>query len=63
MDWDEPKAKTSKAFTVGEDLAKLSVVELDERIALLKAEIMRIEQTITAKKRTTAAAAALFGDG
>ena len=63
MDWDEPKAKTTKRFSVGEDLAKLSVVELDERIALLRAEILRIEQTIEAKKKTTAAAAALFGKG
>ena len=63
MDWDEPKAKTSKNFSVGEDLGKLSVVELEERIALLKAEIMRIEAAITTKKSTTAAAAALFGKG
>jgi uncharacterized small protein (DUF1192 family) len=63
MDWDEPKAKTAKGFSVGEDLAKLSVVELDERIAALKAEIVRIEQTIAAKKKTTADAAALFGKG
>jgi uncharacterized small protein (DUF1192 family) len=62
MDWDEPKVKTSKSFSVGEDLAKLSVVELDERIALLRAEILRIEQTIVAKRRTTAEAAALFGE-
>jgi uncharacterized small protein (DUF1192 family) len=61
MDWDEPEAKSAKNFTVGEDLAKLSVVELEERIVTLKAEILRIEQTIAAKKRTTAAAAALFG--
>ena len=61
MDWDEPKSKPAKGFAVGEDLSKLSVVELDERVALLKAEIIRIETTITAKKRTTAAAAAVFG--
>lgn len=61
MDWDEPKSNSIKSFMVGEDLAKLSVVELDERIALLKAEILRIESTIATKKRTTAAAAALFG--
>jgi uncharacterized small protein (DUF1192 family) len=63
MDWDEPKAKTAKSFVVGEDLSKLSIVELEERIALLHAEILRIEQTILVKKRTTAAAAALFGEG
>ncbi len=63
MDWDEPKAKIAKGSSVGEDLSKLSIVELDERIALLRAEILRIEHTIISKKRTTAAAAALFGDG
>jgi uncharacterized small protein (DUF1192 family) len=63
MDWDEPKAKTAKGFLVGEDLARLSVTELDERIALLKAEITRIEKTMAKKKQTTAAAAALFGKG
>ena len=62
MEWDEPKIKSSQGFSVGEDLSKLSVRELDERIDLLKAEIARIEQTMDTKKRTTAAAAALFGD-
>lgn len=61
MDWDEPKAKAGKIVTVGEDLSKLSVIDLDERVAMLKAEIVRLEQGIVAKKRTTAAAAALFG--
>lgn len=63
MDWDEPKAKAGKTVVIGEDLTKLSVIDLDERISLLKAEIVRIEQGIEAKKRTTAAAAALFGKG
>ena len=63
MDWDEPKAKAGKAVVIGEDLSKLSVVDLDERIAMLKSEIVRIEQSVETKKRTTAAAAALFGKG
>ena len=61
MDWDEPKAKSGKIVTIGDDLSKLSIVELDERVALLTAEIVRIEQAVETKKRTTAAAAALFG--
>ena len=32
MDWDEPKPKTSKAITIGEDLKALSIAELNERI-------------------------------
>lgn len=62
MDWDEPKARSQQGFSIGEDVSKLSVVELEERIALMRAEIVRLEQAIATKKKTTAAAAALFGD-
>ena len=61
MDWDEPTAKSSRIITIGEDLSKLAIVELTERLGLLTAEIARIEQVVAAKKRTSAAAAALFG--
>lgn len=61
MEWDEPKAKTSKAIVIGEDLSNLSIAELDARITALKAEIERIETTAAAKRRHSAAAAELFG--
>ena len=60
MDWDEPKPKTSKAITVGEDLTTLSVAELNERIATLAAEIERTKAELQAKQKHEAAAAALF---
>jgi uncharacterized small protein (DUF1192 family) len=60
MDWDEPRPKASKAITVGEDLATLSVAELSERIITLTAEIERIKAELQAKKAHEAAAAELF---
>jgi uncharacterized small protein (DUF1192 family) len=61
MEWDEPKAKSPKIITLGEDLSKLSVTELTERIESLRAEIARVEAAAEGKKKHTAAAAALFG--
>lgn len=61
MEWDEPKAKSVSVIAIGEDLTKLSVRELDERVALMAAEIVRLEVAASAKRKTTAAAAALFG--
>lgn len=63
MEWDEPKAKSSKALVVGEDLSNLSIAELDARVAALKAEIERIEAVASAKRRHSAAASELFGKG
>jgi uncharacterized small protein (DUF1192 family) len=60
MDWDEPRPKPSKAITIGEDLATLSVAELNERIVALAAEIERIKVELQAKQAHEAAAAALF---
>ena len=60
MDIDlEPKPKP--VITVGEDLSDISVAELEERIAALRAEIARTEEAIGAKTATRAAADALFG--
>jgi uncharacterized small protein (DUF1192 family) len=63
MDWDEPKAKSSKIVTLGEDLATSSIKELEERIGKLNDEIARTEAVITAKKKHSAAADQLFGKG
>jgi uncharacterized small protein (DUF1192 family) len=53
-DDDRPKKKI--AHEIGQDLALLSVEELNERIALLKEEIVRLEQAMAKKRvsRTTA---------
>lgn len=45
----------------GEDLYGLSVSELDERIALYQAEIVRLEAERTKKKAEADAAHAIFG--
>lgn len=60
MDWDDIRPKTAKAITLGEDLASLSVAELEARIAALQKEIARVETERAAKKAHEAAAAALF---
>lgn len=61
MEWDEPKAKSTKAIVVGEDLSQLSIAELDARVTALKAEIERVEAVAAAKRKHSAAAAELFG--
>jgi uncharacterized small protein (DUF1192 family) len=56
---DEPK-KTSRLHEIGQDLSLLSVDELNERIAQLRAEIERLEGELMAKGSTRQAAEALF---
>ena len=56
-DDDRPKKKIT--HEIGQDLALLSVEELGERIALLKEEIVRLEQAV-AKKRASRTSADQF---
>lgn len=56
---DEPKKKP-KVHEIGQDLSLLSVGELKERIALLRAEIERLETELSTKGATKNAAEALF---
>jgi uncharacterized small protein (DUF1192 family) len=56
---DEPRKKP-KQHEIGQDLSLLSVGELDERIALLRAEIGRLEAELQAKGATKSAAESLF---
>ncbi len=61
MDWDEiapKKPKTSAA--VGENLATLSVAELEARIADFEREIERVKVELEAKRKHEQAASALF---
>jgi uncharacterized small protein (DUF1192 family) len=55
---DRPKPKTR--HDIGQDLATLSVAELEERIGLLKSEIARLEEAKASKSQHLSAAAALF---
>jgi uncharacterized small protein (DUF1192 family) len=57
-DDDRPKKKIS--HEIGQDLTLLSVAELNERIALLKDEIARLEADITKKQASRSAADQFF---
>ena len=54
-----PKKKRA-AHEIGEDLAKLSLEELAERIALLRAEIDRLQAAIAEKRASAQAAESFF---
>jgi uncharacterized small protein (DUF1192 family) len=56
---DEPKKKP-KVHEIGQDISLLSVGELNERIAALRAEIERLEAELGSKSVTKSAAEALF---
>jgi len=56
---DDALPKKKFAHEIGQDLALLSVEELQERIAFLKEEIARLEEA-AAKKRASLVAAATF---
>ena len=56
---DEPR-KVKRVREIGQDLATLSVSELEERIGQLREEIVRLEAEMQAKGATKSAADALF---
>lgn len=58
--FDEDEVRKPKGHEVGMPLDSMSVDELEERIALLKGEIARLEQAVGARKNTRAAADSLF---
>jgi uncharacterized small protein (DUF1192 family) len=57
-DDDRPKKKIS--HEIGQDLSLLSVKELDERVALLRSEIARLEADKTGKQASRQTADQLF---
>jgi uncharacterized small protein (DUF1192 family) len=57
---EEPAKKKPVPHTLGEDLASLSIAELEERIGLLKAEVGRLEDSIRGKKLSAEAASSFF---
>lgn len=60
MEWDEAKEKTAKSVGIGDNLDKLSVAELEARIAAFEGEIGRLRAEIAKKKAHNAAAESLF---
>ena len=58
MDWDEARPKPQGA-RLGENLATLSVGELEARIEALEAEIVRVKAELERKRAHEAAAARL----
>lgn len=59
---DEPVVRTA-GHEVGQDLSTLSIQEIDERIALLEREIVRLREARAGKESTLAAASAFFNLG
>ena len=57
---DEDRKKPASELVIGEDLATISVDELEERITLLEAEISRIKDEIVSKQATRASAENFF---
>ncbi|MGH6861599.1 MAG: DUF1192 domain-containing protein [Phyllobacterium sp.] len=55
---EEPRRKL--VHEIGQELSLLSVAELDERIALLRSEIVRLEEERARKGDSKVAAEALF---
>ena len=62
MSWDDELPKPKLVITVGDKLERLSVDDLDERVAALEAEIVRVKAERAAKTTLLSAAAALFKD-
>lgn len=59
MEADEPRRQQAQAV-LGGDLSTLSIAELEARIETLRAEIIRVEAAITAKKASATAANSVF---
>jgi uncharacterized small protein (DUF1192 family) len=57
-DDDRPRRKI--AHEIGQDLSMLSLGELGERVALLQAEIARLEQAMAGKRASKDAANSFF---
>jgi len=57
-DDDRPRKKIT--HEIGQDLSLLSVEELSERIALLNAEIARLQEAMTKKRASKDAANSFF---
>lgn len=57
---EEDRPKKSPEHVVGQDLSLLSLFELNERVELLRAEIVRLEAAARAKAAAKGAAESFF---
>ena len=57
---DDERPRKKITHEIGQDLSLLSVEELNERIALLNAEIARLHEAMTKKRASKDAANAFF---
>ena len=60
MDPDDLRPIKKPDIVVGEDLARLSVAELEQRIVSLESEIVRTREMLAAKNSSKSAADAFF---
>lgn len=60
---DDDKPRKTVAHQIGQPLDTLSLSDLDERIALLRTEIVRIEAARAAKEAAQSSADAFFKRG
>lgn len=60
MDTEEDISKKHAGYQIGQELADLSVEELDELVGLLTGEIERLREARSAKSAHLSAAEALF---
>jgi uncharacterized small protein (DUF1192 family) len=60
MNEDDDRPKKKVMHEIGQDLALLSVGELEERIALLDEEIMRLRASIASKQASRGVADTFF---
>jgi len=58
--FDEEAVKRPKGHEVGMNLDTMSVEELNERIGMLREEIARLEQALSARQKTRSEADSLF---
>ena len=57
---DEDRPKKKLVHEIGQDLTLISVAELNERVALLREEILRLEADMAKKQSSRASADAFF---
>jgi uncharacterized small protein (DUF1192 family) len=60
MDRDDDRPAKKPEVPIGDDLALLSVEELEWRVGVLREEITRLEAAITAKRASRSAADSVF---
>ncbi len=60
MERDDDRPVRKPEVPIGDDLALLSVEELEWRIAILRQEILRLEAAISTKRASRSAADSVF---